>query len=274
MKRIALILAALVVCSFAGAQDFESLDSLLMHYCEAIEMEPSEEKSIECDFMIGSVEDSLARQHIALWLYDHYVDSKLMGDEAVAIYLYDNYFANGRISMRGEFDKMAAEIFATFNRRTLLGEYAPTVALYGPDGRNELVPVPGHTSILWFYDTHCSKCRMEAEILPETLGYADFNLDFIAVYSGSDRSSWDLFRESFTISNPKVHVIHLWDPEIDSDYQRLYGVMSTPRIYLVEPSGTVIGRRLEVDNLLELFPVSGAIQAVYDREFTSAQKAE
>lgn len=271
MKKTASIFLALLLCCICRAQDFNALDSLLTHYCEAIALEPAEEKYGECDFMIGSVEDSLAKQHIALWLYDKYVDSNLMGDEAVAIYLYDNYFANGKISMRGEFDKMAAEIFATFNRRTLLGEYAPTIALYNPEGKNDIVPIPGHTSAMWFYDTHCSKCRMESEILPKVLEAADFDLDFVAVYSGSDRKSWDAFRESFKVDNPKVHITHLWDPEIDSDYQRLYGVMSTPRLYLIEPLGTVIGRRLEVDNLFEMFPVAGAIQSVYDRESAPAK---
>lgn len=273
MKKTAAILLALFCTVLASAQDkdqnFDQLDSLLVNYCDAIAMDSSEEKASECDFMIGSVKDSLASRHIALWLYDHYVDSKLMGDEAVAIHLYDNYFANGKIKMRGEFDKMAAEIFATFNRRTLLGEYAPVVALYNASGKNEIVPLPGHTSVMWFYDTHCQKCMTESKLLPQVLESADFDLDFVAVYSGSDRKSWDYFRDSFKVDNPHVHIIHLWDPEIDSDYQRLYGVMSTPRLYIVEPMGTVIGRRLEVDNLLEMFPVAGAIQAVYNREYAS-----
>lgn len=274
MRKFTVILALLLASAIAGAQNrqnFDQLDSLLVSYCEAIGMDSPEGKASECDFMIGSVKDSLTSQHIALWLYDHYVDSKLMGDEAVAIHLYDNYFANGKISMRGEFDKMAAEIFATFNRRTLLGEYAPVVALYNASGKNEIVPLPGHTSVMWFYDTHCQKCMMESNLLPNVLESVDFDIDFVAVYSGTDRKSWDYFRDTFKVENSRVHIIHLWDPEIDSDYQRLYGVMSTPRLYLVEPMGTVIGRRLEVDSLLELFPVAGAIQAVYDREYTSAE---
>ena len=52
---------------------------------------------------------------------------------------------------------------------------------------------------------------------------------------------------------------------MESDYQRLYGVLTTPRIYVIEPQGSVIGRRLEVDSLVELLGYAGAIQAVYDQ---------
>ena len=62
-----------------------------------------------------------------------------------------------------------------------------------------------------------------------------------------------------------MKVTHLWDPEIDSDYQKQYGVIITPRIFIVEPQGSIIGRRLELDSMVELLKYASIIQTEYDK---------
>ena len=186
-----------------------------------------------------------------------------MGDEAVAIYLYDNYFANGKIAMRGEFDKLDAQLFADFNRSTLIGMDAPLITLFKPCRGKLTVPEKGGTSVLWFYDTSCSKCAMEAKILPGLLEKeVHFPLTLYAVYSGRDKKAWKEFRRSFKVGGGKVRVVHLWDPDNTSDFIRKYGVISTPRMFAVAPSGGIIGRRLEVESLLQLLPVAQEIDAL------------
>ena len=91
----------------------------------------------------------------------------------------------------------------------------------------------------------------------------DFKMDFYAVYCGSDRKSWRQFRREFKLRNPNITVHHLWDPEMESDYQMRYAVLGTPRVYLVEPGGSILGRRLEPESIKELLPYAGAIQAAY-----------
>ena len=64
-----------------------------------------------------------------------------------------------------------------------------------------------------------------------------------AIYTGSEESSWKTFRDGFP------GVVHLWDPEVDSDWQRLYGVLQTPKMFLIGPSGTILGRGLDTPAL-------------------------
>ena len=82
----------------------------------------------------------------------------------------------------------------------------------------------------------------------------------------SSRKAWRQFRCSFKVKNPLVKVVHLWDPEIDSDYLRLYGVISTPKLYMVSSRGEIIGRRLEVENLHEMFGLAKIIEDYLDNE--------
>ncbi|MBQ9462147.1 MAG: hypothetical protein IJU68_00630 [Bacteroidales bacterium] len=231
---------------------FAKLDTMLTRYTEAIVPESVDVKKAECDFLISSVNDSTTTQHVALWLYDHYKDSPVMGEEAVAIHLWDNWFKPGTIKMRSEYDRFDAELFANFNRSTLLGMSAPVVTMQKPCGGKISIPQEGSFSILFFFDTSCGKCKLEAAVMPQVLENITFPARFYAIYCGHDKKEWRRFRSSFKVRNRNVKVIHAWDPEIESDYLRLYGVISTPRLYFTDKDREILGRRLEIESLAEI----------------------
>lgn len=262
-KRIIILLLGLCLAFTLKAQEpganfvpdslaFEMLDGMLEKYTAAIEREAVDTKNAECDFLIGSVRDSLTTQHIALWLYDHYKESPLMGDEAVAIHIYDSWFKSGAVAMRSQFDRFDADLFASFNRSTLLGMKAPVVDMQTPCGRKIKIPEEGSHSILFFFDTSCGKCQLTAGVLPGVLEKITFPTRFYAVYCGHDKKSWRKFRREFRVRNKNVGIVHAWDPEVQSDYLRLYGVMSTPRLYITDTDTEILGRRLEIESLEEI----------------------
>ena len=259
MKRIAIIFLVCLVSMSAWAQidtteavRFQPLDSLLTQFYSALELEDVDTKNREMDTLIETCKDSLTRQHVALQIYDHYSHTRLMGEEAVAIHIYDTWFKDGQVKSRSEFEDMEMWRFANFNRNTLIGMTAPRVSLFKPCGGRLEIPQDGKVSTLFFYDTSCAKCRLEVQVLPGVLDEVDFPMNLYAVYCGSDKASWRKFRRSFKVSNKNVSVVHLWDPEMETDYARLYGVYGTPRMYVALEDGEIIGRRLEVVNLQEI----------------------
>lgn len=266
MRRL-LVICVLALLLPAGmvARDYRGLDSLLVQFYDAMMMEPVEAKIHEFDSLIETCQDSLTRQHVALAIFDHYRESKVMGEEEVAVHIYDRWFADGTVRMTGEMEEFDAQMFADFNRSTLIGRDAPTVTMNDQCRRPVTFPETGRTCILFFYDTSCAKCQLEIKVLPGILEGIDFPVNFYAVNCGSDKKAWRKFRQSFRVRNRQVKLIHLWDPDMDTDYLRLYGIISTPKMYMTEPQGSVIGRRLEPESLMELLPVAGAIQAVYDK---------
>lgn len=273
MKRLVLILASLLLSLSAFSQQLDSLeferyhglDSLLTQFYSALEMEDVDVKGKEMDNLISMCKDSLARQHVALQIFDHYRYSRLMGEEAVAIHIFDEWIASGKVQTRSEFEMMDDEMFVNFNRSSLIGMEAARISLFKPCGGTREIPSEGRVSILFFYDTSCAKCRLETQVLPQVVGEIDFPVDFYAIYVGTDRRSWNAFRKNFKLRNPNMKLIHLWDPEIESGYQRLYGVTGTPKMFVVEPEGMIIGRRLEMTNLIEMIPVMRAVQETYEK---------
>lgn|SRR5574344_16901 len=258
MKKLTTILFALALSLPVLAQvdslgRYKGLDSLLTQFYTALEHETLEAKGAEFDGLIETCKDSLTRQHVALGIFDHYRYSRVMGEEAVAIHIYDKWLATGKVKPRGEFDQMDQEMFVNLNRNSLIGMKALPAAMYMPCGFKMTVPRPGKISVLFFYDTSCAKCRLESQYLPAVLNKVGFKIDFCAIYTGSDKKSWKGFRRTFKIKNSNVRLINLWDPEMKSDYQRKYGVTGTPKIFVIMENGEIIGRRLEVENLQEMF---------------------
>ena len=239
-----------------AAIDTARIDAALTRYIDAIERSPLEAKQRECDFLIGACADSLVRQYVGIRLYDHYVTSPLMGDEAVAIYLYDNWFAPKRIAFESPLDLLNAGIYADFNRHSLIGLPAPAVTLEDGAGERVTLPLKGDFSVLYFYDTDCARSRLESALLRMLLSSGQFPLTFCAVYVGDKRDAWQQYAdEQLAVTSDAVRVLHLWDPELASDFQRLYGVMQTPRLFLLAPDGRILGRQLNAEALLELLKI-------------------
>ena len=285
MRRFLIIILvfALSVLDVAAQVDstrLAELDSRLEMYFSALEAEPAEVKIEECDALIGSATDSLLRQRIALKMYSHYFKSPLMGDEAVAIHLTDKWFSPGKIRMANETDLLEAKLFAMFNRQSLIGMAAPEVTLIDPSGAHVTIPFtesggsapltnrdstpltgrslsgvegPARFQLLYFYDTDCAKCKIESPMLRSILDDKDYPVDVFAVYVGREEDKWSFWREStFRVKAPSANVIHLWDPDDSSEFQMRYGVTSTPKMFLVDPSGVIIGRNLDTDSLEKL----------------------
>ena len=238
---------------------YAALDAKLDDYITSMSFIPVEEKYQECDFLIGSVSDSLVRNHIAVHLYEKFQSSNLMGDEAVAIYLTDNWFVPGKVAFPDYASFATARVFADFNRQSLLGMQAQSLMAYTPAGGAaiEALPADGRMKVLFIYDTSCATCKFESALLEEYFsGYSGTPFDFIAFYAGSDAAAWQQWRDThfscLKNADSVISIKDFWDPEVESDFQRKYGVLSTPRMFLIDGDGVILGRRLDPPTLRQL----------------------
>ena len=245
--------------SVLTAEVKKMLGAGLEEYFRALEAESVEVKKQESDFIIGECKLDEVRQFTALKVYSHFLESPVMGDEAVAIHVYDTWFASGKVKMGSEVEMLNAGVFAEFNRSSLIGMRAPALTLYGPDGLPGTVfPLDSSVSplkssrlkLLYFFDTGCARCRVMTPALHSALSSHDWPLDVYAVYVGRDPDKWASFRDAFDAGvSPSVEVFHFNDPELESDFQKLYGVLQTPKMFLVGSGDVIIGRNLDVQAL-------------------------
>ena len=255
IKRIIAAALSLAVCCGLNAQEYPELGAKLEEYFVALAGESYKVQNAECDYLIESASDSLVRQFVTLRIYDHYLNSKIMGDEAVAVHIADKWLASGKVKMHSDEDLRNAKLYAEFNRNSLVGQKAKTVSLRNVSGKSVRIPASGYYNILYFYDTSCSACRAETARLKNYLREIDYNIKVWAIYVGADADAWKSYRDDFE------RATHLWDPSMESDWQRQYGVLGTPRMFLVNPDGEIIGRNLDTP----------ALKVLLSREFTDGK---
>ena len=243
MRKGILVLAACLAALTLRAQQYPELGAKLDAYFAALMGESASVQIQECDFLVESCQDSLVRQFVALHIYDHYLRSRIMGDDAVAVHMVDRWFSSGAIAMHSDTDLMNAKVFAEFNRSSLVGAPAPSVRLRNPAGDWVELPRKGECSVLYFYDTGCSTCKVETGRLKALVAEKRWDVPVYAIYVGADASAWEAWRRDFD------GVVHLWDPDMESDWQRLYGVLKTPQLVLVGDDGLVAGRGLDTPAL-------------------------
>lgn len=250
-KLILFFLSALLSLGALAQEPYPELGAKLEEYFTALAGEPASVQNKECDFLIASCRDSLVRQYVALKVYDHYLQSKIMGDDAVAVHVAQEWFLSGKVAMAEEMDLLNARVFVEFNKSSLIGMQAPALSTFAPDGSYVKVPGEGY-SVLFFYDTGCATCKVESARLKALVGEGKYPVNVYAIYVGQDGASWKSYVADFK------GVTHVWSPE-PADWQRLYGVLQTPRMFLVSPSGEILGRGLDTP----------ALELLLAREFSS-----
>lgn len=272
MRRLIFILIAVFVSLSAHSKTLDSLvrqslDNRLQEYLRSIEKEPVDVKIKESAYMISTCKEGEVRDYVAQQLYKHFLESKLMGDDAVSVYLNDNWFATGKANFSNSLDAMNAMIYADFNRSSLLGKRAPSLKLV--DVRGDSVQVLGvapdssvyagkadRLRVLYFYSTTCAKCKLESVMLADFLSKTRSELDVCLINTESDMGQWQNYiNEKFSVSNSYVNISNYWDPELSSDFQMKYGVLETPRMFLISKDGIIIGRSLTTSALQELLSV-------------------
>ena len=242
-KWILTALLCAISLGLRAQEPYPELGAKLEEYFTALAGENAAVQSAECDFLIESCQDSLVRQFVALKIYDHYLRSHIMGDDAVAVHIADKWFLSGAVPMASDEDLLNAQIYAEFNRSSLIGQTAPKLTLTAPSGEEVDVPAKNAYSVLYFYDTGCASCKVETARLQRFVESEEYPLQVFAIYVGADTTAWEAYRADFT------GVTHLWDPEIKSDWQRQYGILKTPGLFLVSPAGTILGRGLDTPAL-------------------------
>lgn len=231
------------------------LHSFVKNQLTAINSYPIDDIILFCDLFISKSRDSEIKTTLAYLMFEYFYNSNVMGHESVAIHIADNYFLNDYLKWPDEGGLELMKLFTEFNRHSLLGMTAPDITLFTPDfDRISILDSPSEYKILYFYNDNCSTCKHETPRLISTLnGYDNFSLyliytesDFqrMSDYNSSIEERLDTLRDKST-----VNVTFLWDPASESGYEKLFSVLRTPQLFLLDRENRVIGRDLSSENL-------------------------
>lgn len=234
-------------------------------YLKSLERNSTEALTFIAEDLVQSAHSTL-KPYIALQIFNLFKEAEIMGQEAVAVEIAKRYLLNDKSGsieeMLGYETYFGIMAFVQMNEHSLIGMQAPQIELPDSLGCLHSIPECGEGAdeaspslqFFYFYTSNCSSCRATTPLLAELLQrYSGIPIKIYAIFTGSNRSEWMSECAKFSlIKNPLVERIDLWDPEVESNFPLLYGVISTPQMLLATDKGIIVGRRLTPKSLEQL----------------------
>ena len=218
---------------------------------------PVEELVAKIDQWMAAEKDSSARVRFAQTAFEHYGSSPIMGYERVALYLADNYLLTPGFGLSDE-EEFHITWYTQITRPNQIGATAPDLTFRDPLGYPiPLHRLPGDYLVLWFVDDQCPICQSEYEHLnswlKEWISQPTCNLPLVRCYVGDALSRWTTYREGHPLpQSDSLSVWDAWDPDFETGFQIHYGVISTPKLFLISHEDLIVGRNLNTESLRHL----------------------
>lgn len=185
-------------------------------------------------------------QYVAVWLFNRYISSEIMGHDGVVVHLADRIYLSGNAPWVSE--EYLAELRKKIDRLrpNLIGVKATELIMNSFSGNYvSLYDIDADFTILYFWEPDCGHCK---EATPKLKEFYDRNRDkgieVFAVCTRDDREKW----QDYIITN-NLNWINGWDPERLSRYDYYYNIESTPTVYILDRDKKIIAKRLSVDDI-------------------------
>lgn len=185
-------------------------------------------------------------QFVAVYLFNHFRESEIMGHDAVMVKLADDIYLSGKADwVTKEFkDDLKKQI--DLIRPNLIGKKAQNIVMDSYKGIFvSLYDIEKDFTILYFWEPDCGHCK---EATPKLKTYYDSvkdkNIEVFAVCTTADKTKWNKY-----IEENKLTWINGWDPERSSHFDYYYNIQSTPTIYVLDRNKKIIAKKLGVEDI-------------------------
>ncbi len=254
MSRIVIYITGLLLAlsTICNAQSTVNIYRDIDKYISGINPHPDSLISAS-NRLISMSDNKILKTAIAGYLFNKFSASQVMGHESVAVYIAKRYFLEGDLVWQGEGGREILKMYVEFNENSLIGLEAPELNLSAKNGELlNLKSIRSNYIIIYFYDTNCNICNSQLPELKEiTESKKYLGVSVYAVYTGRDTSAMAAFVNS-NFNENKGNWNFVYDPTGESGFHKLYNVLSTPRLFLLDRNKKIIGRNLTNKTLNEL----------------------
>ena len=185
-------------------------------------------------------------QYVAVWLFNKYATSEIMGQDAVLVHIADKVYLSGKADWVSK--EFLTELSAKIEkiRPALIGKKGADLVMDSFTGHYvSLYDLEAEFTILYFWEPDCGHCKEATPILKK---YYDQNkntgIEVFTVCTQNKREVW----EKYIVDN-NLNWINGWDPNRVSRFDVNYNVDSTPIVYILDRDKTIIAKRLPVEKI-------------------------
>jgi thiol-disulfide isomerase/thioredoxin/ribosomal protein S8 len=223
------------------------LQARLDAYFKIFEIQPIDSIRKDIDKLIGKCQGNYKTfQFMAVYLFNHFRESQIMGQDAILVKLADEIYLSGKADWVSKqfLDELRKHV--ELLRYNLIGMKAQDLIMDSFKGVFvSLHDVNKEFTILYFWEPNCGHCK---EVTPKLKEYYDKakneGVEVFAVCTTTDKPAWTKYIEEHGLS-----WINGWDPDRSSHYDYFYNVDSTPIIFILDRDKKIIAKRLSVEDI-------------------------
>jgi peroxiredoxin len=223
----------------------EYFNKLVLPYPDSMEM--------EADRLLAKARGTQEVFKYTLWWMEHTVqDSKIMGMDAVVVYLVENYYMKGDATWLSNDELNKYIDYAEKIAPNVLGNKAPEIVMPDADGKDQsLLNLKAKYTLLVFWSADCGHCMAEMPQIDSVYRAVlkDKGVKIYAVRADGDEQRWKDYIKKHNISD----WVNVEDPDhTRQQYRSKYDVYSTPVIYLLDEKKIIRGKRLDHSNITDV----------------------
>lgn len=223
------------------------LQARLDAYFNIFEIQPIDSIRKDIDKLISKCQGNYKTfQFMAVYLFNHFRESQIMGQDAILVKLADEIYLTGKADWVSKqfLDELRKHV--ELLRYNLIGMKAQDLIMDSFKGVFvSLHDVNKEFIILYFWEPNCGHCK---EAIPKLKEYYDKakndGVEVFAVCTTADKPAWTKYIEEHGLS-----WINGWDPDRSSHYDYFYNVDSTPIIFILDRDKKIIAKRLSVEDI-------------------------
>jgi thiol-disulfide isomerase/thioredoxin len=185
-------------------------------------------------------------QFVAVWLFNHFRESEIMGHDAVMVKLADDIYLSGkadwttkewRDNLKNEVDRIRPNLIGARAHDLVMDNYTGT--------KTTLYDINKEFTILYFWEPNCGHCQ---EATPKLKAYYDKvkneGVEVFAVCTTAERDKWEKY-----IKDNNLTWINGWDPKRVTNFDYYYNIQSTPTIFILDKNKYIIAKKLPVESI-------------------------
>ena len=182
-----------------------------------------------------------------------YAQAKIVGHDAVYVYLAENYYGAGLATWAKE--ENVAKIMDRSNRLKpiLIGKNGPDIKVFGEDGTPiSISEIDYEYLILLFWAPNCGHCKKSMpDFIEFNEKYKDKGIKTFAIctkYREKVKDCWEYVKEKDMLG-----FINGADEFNQSNFKLLYNVDSTPKIFILDKDRKIIMKNIGASQLERVF---------------------
>jgi thiol-disulfide isomerase/thioredoxin len=186
---------------------------------------------------------------VVWWITNHYETSTIMGMDAVFVHMSERYYTADQAFWVDSLTLYKIQDRAKILKPLLIGQKVKNLVMQdSTEIFRSLYDIKTPFTILIFWDPDCGHCQKAMPKLKDL--YDKFKSKGVEVYAVDSEVEMEKWKKYIREHN--LNWTNVADPKVQNNFRHEFDLTSTPQIFLLDETKTIIAKRIDVETLSDI----------------------